>query len=188
MILLIDNFDSFTYNLRDLILQQGKEVNCHRVNEIPEVLQNMSAIEGIVISPGPSKPDDYPELNVIMDTYIGKKPILGICLGFQLIGQYFGADVNHAPEPKHGKISTVRHEKHLMFDGVPSPFEVTRYHSLCLSSLPDELEKTAESQDDGLIMALAHKRLAIWGYQFHPEAVLTKDGVRLMSNWVKSLN
>lgn len=185
MITLIDNYDSFTYNLVQYIGNLGRECSVIRNDKknVAEILKDSP--EYIVLSPGPSDPD---HAGVCLDL-IGAAadhgiPLLGVCLGHQSIGQYFGGKVIRAPQPMHGKISSISHSGTGLFSGIPSPFSVTRYHSLIVEkeSLPDCLEITAETED-GLIMGLSHKTKPIHGVQFHPESIATQYGLDLLSNF-----
>jgi anthranilate synthase component 2 len=185
MILLIDNYDSFTYNLVHYLGELGAEVVVHR-NDAISVEQALSARpEGIVLSPGPCTPN---EAGICLDLIAAAKdrvPILGVCLGHQAIGQVFGGKVIRAPLPMHGKTSKISHHGSDVFAGIPDRFTATRYHSLIVdrASLPDELQITAES-DDGLIMGLAHKTYPVYGVQFHPESIVSEYGHELLGNFL----
>ena len=186
--LLIDNYDSFTYNLWHFFGQLGADVVVHRNDKITvdEVLGLKPA--GIVLSPGPCDPDRAGIcLPLIAAAAKTKVPMFGVCLGLQSIGQAFGGRVVRAPQPMHGKVSSIKHSGHKMFAGIPSPFAATRYHSLVVerASLPKELEITAES-DDGLIMGLAHRELPITSVQFHPESIASQYGHRILRNFLVS--
>jgi anthranilate synthase component 2 len=185
MILLIDNYDSFTYNLVHYLGELGAEVVVHR-NDAISVEQALSARpEGIVLSPGPCTPN---EAGICLDLIAAAKdrvPILGVCLGHQAIGQVFGGKVIRAPLPMHGKTSRIWHHGSDVFAGIPDGFTATRYHSLIVerASLPDELQVTAESED-GLIMGLAHKTYPVYGVQFHPESIVSEYGHDLLGNFL----
>lgn len=185
--LLIDNYDSFTYNLWHFFGQLGADVVVHRNDKITvdEVLSLKPA--GIVLSPGPCDPDRAGICLPLIKAAAGKVPIFGVCLGLQAIGQAFGGKVIRAPMPMHGKLSSIKHSGHKMFANVPSPFTATRYHSLVVerASLPAELEVTAET-DDGLIMGLAHKTHPITSVQFHPESIASQFGHRILRNFLLS--
>lgn len=185
MILLIDNFDSFTYNLYDYLQQCGQEVKLYRNNEInceeAEALQPA----GIVFSPGPMSPQQHPLMMQLIERNFQQIPMLGVCLGYQALGQFFGAELVKAPLPTHGKVAVVEHNGHKMFSQIPSTFNVTRYHSLVLQGLENTLFEMNSSTRDGLAMSAAHKELPLWGVQFHPEAVLTEHGLQLLRNWVR---
>jgi anthranilate synthase component 2 len=185
VILLIDNYDSFTYNLKQYIEELGFECVVYRndaitLNEITQL-----APAKIVISPGPGTPDSAGIILEVIRHFSGKIPILGVCLGHQAIGQAFGGKVIRAPRPKHGKVSRISHQGQGLFGGVPSPFKVARYHSLIVErdSLPACLEISAES-DDGLIMGLRHRTLNVQGVQFHPESIATENGRELLGNFL----
>ena len=185
--LLIDNYDSFTYNLWHFFGELGADVVVHRNDKITvgEVLDLAPA--GIILSPGPCDPDRAGICLPLITAAAGKIPIFGVCLGLQSIGQAFGGKVVRAPEPMHGKISSITHTGHKMFAGIPSPFSATRYHSLVVerASLPADLEVTAESSD-GLIMGLAHRKHAITSVQFHPESIASQYGHRMLRNFLVS--
>jgi len=185
--LLIDNYDSFTYNLWHFLGQLGADMVVHRNDKITvdEVLHLNPA--GIVLSPGPCDPDRAGICLPLITAAAGKIPIFGVCLGLQSIGQAFGGKVVRAPQPMHGKVSAISHTGHKMFAGLPSPFAATRYHSLVVerASLPAELEVTAESSD-GLIMGLAHREHAITSVQFHPESIASQFGHRILRNFLTS--
>ncbi len=188
MILFIDNYDSFTYNLVDLLGKMEPDLKVVRNDEMP--LDKISELKpaGIVISPGPGRPEDA---GISMDTikkYGPEIPILGICLGHQSIGQIFGGAVIRADYPVHGKTSKVKHNEHYVFKDVPSPFEATRYHSLIVErkSLPACLDIIAETEK-GIIMGLQHKQYPILGLQFHPESILTPKGEQMLANWLNKV-
>ena len=185
MILMIDNYDSFTYNLVQYFGELEQEVRVFRNDQISVAEIGELAPSHIVISPGPCTPN---EAGVSIDTikaFAGKLPILGVCLGHQAIGQAFGGKVVHAKQLMHGKTSMVHHEGQGVFKGLPSPFEATRYHSLVVEreSLPDCLQITAWT-DDGEIMGLRHKELVVEGVQFHPESILSEHGHDLLRNFL----
>lgn len=187
MILLIDNYDSFTYNLVQYLGDLGEEVVVHRNDALTVEAALALRPEAVVISPGPSDPDHagicLPLIAACADANI---PLFGVCLGLQAMGQAFGGRVIRAPEPRHGKISPMFHTGKSVFAGLPSPFDATRYHSLIVerSTLPDCLEITAETED-GLIMGLQHKTRPLHGVQFHPESIATQNGHALMGNFLK---
>lgn len=186
MLLVIDNYDSFTYNLVQYLGELGQEIRVVRNDEIPATDIAGIAPSHIVISPGPCTPN---EAGISLDTirqYAGKIPILGVCLGHQSIGQAFGGKVVRAGRVMHGKTSPILHEGQGVFAGLPSPFEATRYHSLLVerASLPDCLEVTARTAEDE-IMGLRHKTLPVEGVQFHPESFLTSVGKDLLRNFLK---
>jgi len=185
MLLVIDNYDSFTYNLVQYLGELGQEIRVVRNDEIAATDIAGIAPSHIVISPGPCTPN---EAGISLDTirqYAGKIPILGVCLGHQSIGQAFGGKVVRAARVMHGKTSPILHEGQGVFAGLPSPFEATRYHSLLVerASLPDCLEVTARTAEDE-IMGLRHRTLPVEGVQFHPESVLTQGGHQMLANWL----
>lgn len=184
-ILLIDNYDSFTYMLKDYLEQCGALCDVIRNNEaLPEAMEQY---HGIVISPGPSRPADAGCTLQAIQLYHQTHPILGVCLGHQAIGVYFGATLDHANKPLHGKISTISHTGDAMYNGIHSPFSATRYHSLILKHLPDCLEITA-CTSSGEIMAIRHKHLPLWGVQYHPESCLTEKGLVFIKNFLTLLS
>jgi para-aminobenzoate synthetase component II len=186
MLLIIDNYDSFTYNLVQYLGELGAEMRVFRNDEISiDEIENDIKPEQILISPGPGTPDDAGITLEVLERFAGKIPILGVCLGHQAIGQIFGGNVVRAPFPVHGKPCDVSHDGKTIFNDLPEIFTVGRYHSLIVEreKLPDCLEISAESAD-GLIMGLRHKTLKIEGVQFHPESILTRDGKRLLQNFL----
>jgi anthranilate synthase component II len=185
MFLLIDNYDSFTYNLWHYLGELGAKVEVWR-NDALTVEQALAMNpEGIVISPGPCDPDRAGICLDLIRQAAGKVPLLGVCLGEQSIGQAFGGKVIRAPEPKHGKVDNIHHDGTGIFAGLPSPFRATRYHSLVVerASLPHCLHVSGWTAD-GLIMGLAHKDLPVWGVQFHPESIETEHGHQMLRNFV----
>ncbi len=183
MILLYDNYDSFTYNLYDYIKQSGVECEVVRNDESDvEGLLKLN-FEGLVLSPGPGRPKDSGNMMELIEAVYRQVPILGICLGHQAIGEFFGAELQKAILPMHGKTSLIKHTDHAMFTGIPEEFLVMRYHSLVLKNIPDMLEATAVDER-GELMAMTHSRLRIWGMQFHPESILTEFGLVLINNWL----
>lgn len=186
MILLIDNYDSFTYNLVQYMGDLGASVVVHRNDKITVDQALALKPRGVVISPGPSDPDHAGIcLDMIAACADYSIPLFGVCLGHQALGQVFGGKVIRAPSPMHGKISAISHTGKSVFKGLPSPFSATRYHSLIVEreSLPDILQITAET-DDGLIMGLAHKKRPIHGVQFHPESIATEHGHAMIKNFL----
>lgn len=183
-ILLLDNYDSFTYNLWDYL----ERLECH-CTVIRNDFSNWKQItqqnwDGIVLSPGPQRPKDAGLLMKIVETYYEELPILGICLGHQALGKFFGAKLVHNTVPVHGKTSMILHNQNRLFDNIESPMKVMRYHSLSLIDLPQSLVATAFTENRE-IMALEHKSLPLFGVQFHPESILTPKGIILLSNWLK---
>ncbi len=185
MLLLIDNYDSFTYNLVHYLGELGAEVVVKRNDALGADEAMALGLDGLVLSPGPCDPDKAGICLELIGKAAGRLPMLGVCLGHQAIGQAFGAKVVRGPEPMHGKLSDTFHNGHDMFAGIPSPFRATRYHSLILErvSLPDCLEITAET-GDGIVMGLAHRQLPIYGVQFHPESIASEHGHRVLKNFL----
>ncbi|MBI5503485.1 MAG: aminodeoxychorismate/anthranilate synthase component II [Deltaproteobacteria bacterium] len=188
MLLMIDNYDSFTYNLVQYLGELGAEVEVHRNDEIDIAAIEALSPEGIVISPGPCTPDEAGISLDVVRALGGRIPILGVCLGHQSIGQAFGGRVVRAGRLMHGKTSPILHDGRGLFCGVPQGFIATRYHSLLVEreSFPPQLEISAWTQE-GEIMGLRHRELAIDGVQFHPESILTLEGKHLLSNFLDSL-
>ena len=186
MLLMIDNYDSFTYNLVQYFGELEQEVAVYRNDEI--TLEEIAALKPlyIVISPGPCTPDEAGISVPLIRQFAGNIRILGVCLGHQSIGQAFGGKIVHAKQVMHGKTSAIRHHANGVFRDLPNPLQATRYHSLVIerASLPECLEITAWT-DDGEIMGVRHKTLAVEGVQFHPEAILTENGKRLLGNFLK---
>ena len=185
MLLMIDNYDSFTYNLVQYLGELGEDVRVYRNDEITLEEIERLAPDRIVVSPGPCTPNEAGISVPLIQKFAGKIPILGVCLGHQSIGQAFGGKVVHAGKVMHGKTSTVHHTDEGVFRGLPQDFHATRYHSLVIerSSMPDCLEITAQSED-GEIMGVRHKELAVEGVQFHPESILTEHGHQLLRNFL----
>ena len=184
-VLVIDNYDSFVYNLVQYLGELGAEPLVHRNDErsVPEL--EALAPDAVLISPGPGTPDDAGVSNEVITTFAGRVPVLGVCLGHQCIGQVYGGQVVRAPQVMHGKTSLIRHDGAGVFSGLPDPLEATRYHSLVVdrASVPDCLEVTAET-DDGVVMGLRHRDLPVEGVQFHPESILTAGGHDLLRNFL----
>lgn len=185
MFLLIDNYDSFTYNLFHYLEELGARVDVVRNDAITVADVMARAPEGIIISPGPGRPEESGIIEDLIRTASGRIPILGICLGHQAIGSVFGGKVVRAPRVMHGKMSAIEHHGGSVFSGLPSPFQATRYHSLLVerASLPDCLEITGETED-GLIMGLSHRTLPVHGVQFHPESIASEHGHHLLRNFL----
>jgi len=185
-LLLVDNYDSFTYNLAHLFGAAGAEVDVIR-NDDPRLVEGVLAnYDATVVGPGPGRPEDAGRLYAILhEAAATKHPLLGVCLGAQGIGAVFGGEVIHAPQLMHGKTSEITHDGSGVFAGLPSPFTATRYHSLCISheNFPASLRAIAASED-GVIQGLAHRELPIWGVQFHPESILTPAGAQLARNFL----
>ena len=186
MLLMIDNYDSFTYNLVQYFGELEQDVVVHRNDEI--TLEEIAALapRHIVISPGPCTPNEAGISVPLIREFAGKLPILGVCLGHQAIGQAFGARIVHARRVMHGKTSNISHAAKGVFAGLPSPFRATRYHSLAIerASLPDCLEITAESEE-GEIMAVKHRQFPLEGVQFHPESILSEHGHAVLKNFLR---
>jgi anthranilate synthase component II len=185
MILLIDNYDSFTYNLAQYFGELGEDVEVVRNDAIDLAGVAAKKTARIVVSPGPCTPNEAGISVPLIKEFAGKVPILGVCLGHQSIGVAFGGNIVRAKRVMHGKTSVITHNRQDCFAEIPSPYTVIRYHSLVIerSSLPNELSITAES-DDGEIMGVRHKTLPVWGVQFHPESILTEHGHDLLRNFL----
>lgn len=187
MILVIDNYDSFTYNLVQYLGELGTQPFVRRNNEI--TLDEIASLrpERIVISPGPGRPEQAGITLDVIKRFGPTVPVLGVCLGHQAIGMAFGGLVVRANAPMHGKTSAIKHDGQGVFAGIASPLTVARYHSLVVQKdgLPKELEVTAQTEDDGTIMALRHREFPIYGVQFHPESIMTREGQHLLRNFLK---
>jgi len=183
MFLLLDNYDSFTYNLRDYLQQLNVEVAVFRNDEITvseiETLQPAA----IVISPGPKTPSEAGITMQVVAQFHQTVPMLGICLGFQAMGEFFGARLVKAAYPMHGKTSAVQHNGSALFNNIPNPFAAMRYHSLFLENIPAKTLEVIARTSDGVPMALRHKKYPVYGVQFHPESILTPHGLQLLRNW-----
>jgi len=188
MLLMIDNYDSFTYNLVQYFGELEQQVEVFRNDEITVAGIEAMRPKHLVISPGPCTPNEAGVSVEAIRHFAGKIPILGVCLGHQSIGQAFGGKIVHAKQVMHGKTSGIRHEGRGVFEGLPSPFLATRYHSLVIDrdSLPEALEITATSED-GEIMGVRHRTLPVEGVQFHPESILTERGHSLLANFLKTM-
>ena len=186
MILMIDNYDSFTYNLVQYFGELNADMKVYRNDALTvSQVENMKPSK-IVISPGPGRPEDAGISVEIIQKLAGKIPILGVCLGHQAIGYAYGGKIIHAKSLMHGKTSRISHDNREIFKNLENPFEATRYHSLVIDpkSLPQELEVTATTVDDQEIMGVRHKTLPLWGVQFHPESILTKEGMNILRNFL----
>jgi anthranilate synthase component 2 len=188
-IVVIDNYDSFVYNLVQYLGELGADPIVHRNDAITVADVEALSADGVLVSPGPGTPDDAGISNALIAALAGRVPVLGVCLGHQCIGQVFGGDVIRAPRVMHGKTSLVRHDGVGTLADLPSPFEATRYHSLVVDrdTFPAALEITAEAEDDGTIMALRHRDYAVEGVQFHPESILTRVGHDLLRGWLATI-
>jgi anthranilate synthase/aminodeoxychorismate synthase-like glutamine amidotransferase len=186
MVLMIDNYDSFTYNLVQYLGALGADIQVYRNDKITVEKIKRLKPERIVISPGPGRPENAGISCSVIKEFAGKIPLLGVCLGHQSIGYVYGGKIVGAKELMHGKTSMIYHNRKDIFRGLPNPFEATRYHSLIVErkSLPDCLEVTAWTKDKE-IMGLRHKSYPVWGVQFHPESILTKSGKDLLKNFLK---
>jgi anthranilate synthase/aminodeoxychorismate synthase-like glutamine amidotransferase len=185
MILMIDNYDSFTYNLVQYLGELGADIGVYRNDQISVAEIERLAPEKIVISPGPCTPKEAGISCDVIRHFAGRTPLLGVCLGHQCIGEVFGGEVVRAPALFHGKTSMIYHDGKTIFHDLPRPFEATRYHSLVIrrETLPDCLELSAET-DDGVIMGVRHRELLVEGVQFHPESILTREGKKLLANFL----
>jgi anthranilate synthase/aminodeoxychorismate synthase-like glutamine amidotransferase len=187
MVLVIDNYDSFTYNLVQYLGELGATVVVRRNDEASiDQLRGLTPAR-VVISPGPGRPEQAGVSLAVIKEFGPRMPVLGVCLGHQAIGLAFGGDVVRAPVPIHGKTSTVEHNRHGVFAGLSPSFQAGRYHSLVVDeqTLPADLEVTARTKEDGLVMGLTHRTFPIHGVQFHPESVLTHEGRRILRNFLE---
>lgn len=186
MLLMLDNYDSFTYNIVQYFGQLGEDVHVHRNDKITiDEIETLNP-KRLVISPGPCSPEEAGISVAAIKHFAGKIPILGVCLGHQSIGAAFGGKVIRSSSLMHGKTSPIHHDGKELFQGLPNPFQATRYHSLIVErhSLPECLEVTAWV-DNGEIMGMRHRELPVWGVQFHPESILTESGMDLLKNFLK---
>ena len=187
MLLVVDNYDSFTYNLVQYLGELGATLAVRRNDEVDVDAIEALDPEAIVVSPGPGTPADAGVSSAVIRRFAGRRPVLGVCLGHQCIGEAFGGRVGRAPAPIHGKTSWIHHDGAGVFAGLPNPFEATRYHSLVVhrDGLPDCLAVSAWTAD-GLVMGLRHRTAAVEGVQFHPESILTGAGKTLLANFLRS--
>lgn len=185
MWVLIDNYDSFSYILLDYLLQTGNQCTVYRNDEI--TLQQLIDLDPqrIILSPGPETPLQAGITMDVVGHFHNRIPILGVCLGHQALGMYFGAELRQAQYPMHGKTSLISHNDHPLFKNIPSPFEVMRYHSLIVDGFTNTQLKSIAATDDGVVMALAHETFPCLGVQFHPESVGTPFGLQLLKNWAE---
>ena len=183
MVLLFDNYDSFTYNLLDLVKQQGVEVKVIRNDEC--LLSDIIELnpEAIIISPGPGRPENAGMLMELINHFVTRIPVFGICLGHQAIAIHFGSKLVNAKHPLHGKTSEIIHQNHVMFNRIPSGSEMMRYHSLIIEDLAKDLISTFVTINQE-IMSIAHVHLPVWGLQFHPESILSPKGPQIIKNWL----
>jgi len=187
MILMIDNYDSFTYNVVQYFGKLGADIEVYRNDKITVEEIERKKPEALVISPGPCTPKEAGVSVEAIRHFAGKIPILGICLGHQSIGFAFGAKIRQAKKLMHGKASLIHHDGKFLFEGMKNPFSAIRYHSLVIDreTLPEVFEITAESEDDREIMGIRHREFPIFGVQFHPESILTEDGIKIIENFLK---
>ncbi|HAU39971.1 MAG: glutamine amidotransferase of anthranilate synthase, anthranilate synthase component II [Candidatus Peregrinibacteria bacterium GW2011_GWF2_43_17] len=193
-IILIDNYDSFTFNLYQQIMRLGGDVDVKKYDEIS--VRDIDTYDAIVISPGPKKPSDYPICLEVIAKFYEKKPVLGVCLGHQSICEVFGAKTVRADKVMHGKTSTVHHSGERIFRGIKNPFRAARYHSLVTDRVPDEFDLTAWSfapqnklilRGDKIIMGVAHEKYPVYGVQFHPESFLTERADKIIRNFLNEI-
>lgn len=182
-VLLLDNQDSFTWNIYHYTKVAGLECITLRsdrtdLNEIKSICP-----DAFIISPGPGRPKDHPLIFRVLEKYTGRNPIFGICLGFQAIGEFFGAELKVSNHPVHGKTAAITHNNHIMYNHIPQSLVVGRYHSLILDSLNGILFETTATTQHGTIMSFSHNTLPVWGVQYHPESVLTPFGQQIFNNW-----
>jgi len=185
MILVLDNYDSFTYNLVQYLGELGAEVRVFRNDAI--ALDELEALapSHVVLSPGPGTPDEAGITLALVARLAGRVPLLGVCLGHQAIGQAFGGKVVHAQQVMHGKVSRIHHDGHGVFAGVPQDFAATRYHSLIVADPPPDALEVSARTDEGIIMGLRHREWPVHGVQFHPESILTTEGKHLLRNFLR---
>lgn len=188
MLFLLDNYDSFTYNLVQYLGELGADVVVHRNDVLTVSDVARMKPQAVVLSPGPGRPEKAGIMNKLITELADKVPFLGVCLGHQAIAQVFGASIGYAPKLMHGKTSQVHHRGSSLFAGLSNPFVATRYHSLVVEphTLPDEFETTAWT-DDNVLMGIQHRRKALYGLQFHPESIMTPDGKSILKNFLESL-
>ena len=183
-VLVIDNYDSFTFNLVQYLGELGAEPHVVRNDELDPADAESLSFERLVISPGPGRPENAGHSEEYIRRFGERIPTLGVCLGHQAIARVFGGTVDLAPEPKHGKTSTIRHDGKGLFEGLTNPFTATRYHSLATVDLPPMLEACAWSEEDGVVQGIRHTELPIAGVQFHPESIMTTEGKALLANFL----
>ena len=183
-VLVIDNYDSFTFNLVQYLGELGADPFVVRNDALSPTDAEGLEFDRLVISPGPGRPENAGYSEEYIRRFGGRVPTLGVCLGHQAIGRVFGGKVELAPEPKHGKTSTIRHDGKGMFAGLENPFTATRYHSLAAVELPDVLEPCAWSEEDGVVQGIRHRELPVFGVQFHPESIMTTEGKALLRNFL----
>jgi anthranilate synthase/aminodeoxychorismate synthase-like glutamine amidotransferase len=188
MVLVIDNYDSFTYNLVQYLGELGADLRVMRNDVVSLEEVEAAHADRIVISPGPGRPEDAGVTMAVIRRLGQRTPILGVCLGHQAIGAVFGGQVIRARRPMHGKTSTIEHDGKGVFDGITGPFVASRYHSLVVSAdgLPDDLEVTARTKEEGIVMGLRHREWPVHGVQFHPESILTSEGRTILRNFLRA--
>ncbi len=186
-ILLLDNYDSFTYNLYDYLLQTGVQCTVIRNDDLSIEAIAQLDFQAAVLSPGPKRPENAGILLDFIQHFHTQVPMLGVCLGQQAIGTFFGARLVKAAVPMHGKTSVIQHLEHPLFEGIPAEISVMRYHSLILDQIQGTPLEVIAQTHAGEIMAIAHRFLPLWGVQFHPESILTPDGYHMINNWVQYL-
>jgi anthranilate synthase/aminodeoxychorismate synthase-like glutamine amidotransferase len=182
-LLLLDNYDSFTYNLYDYLLRLGCTCEVWR-NDAFAHPQDLPSFDALVLSPGPGRPAESGRLMEVIAYFHHQKPILGVCLGHQALGEFFGARLSHALKPVHGKTAPILHQGQDLFEGLPPACTMMRYHSLVLQDLPNCLKALAHTAE-GELMAMRHEHLPLWGVQFHPESILSPHGLALLANWLR---
>lgn len=187
MLLLIDNYDSFTYNLRDYFIRLGEDVLLVKNDHITsETLKDFS-FDKVVISPGPNTPSESGNLMSLLPLICGKYPVLGVCLGHQALGQYYGAELKLALRPMHGKVSSIRHNEKGIYEGIVNPLSVCRYHSLIIDNKNAQSLVTTARTEEGECMSFVHEVDPSTGIQYHPEAILTDFGIEILGNWLKTI-
>lgn len=183
MILIIDNYDSFTLNLAEYFHRLGQQTHVLR-NDLPFEAYTKNTYQGVVLSPGPQLPKDANQLMLLIAHFEKSHPILGICLGHQALNEFYGGTLKKLPQPKHGKLSTITHSNDTLFHSINNTLEVVRYHSWEIDALSTSFRATSHSDDDNCIMTIQHLNKKITGIQFHPESILTKDGIEILKNWL----
>jgi len=188
MLLLIDNYDSFTFNLKDYFEQLGEEVVVVKNDEIDVHSVRNYTFNKLVISPGPNTPSEAGNLMSLIETLHDTYPVLGICLGHQALGQFYGAELSLAEKPMHGKVSAIQHDEKGIYAHLPNPLNVCRYHSLLLKNMQDTPLQITAQTDIGECMSFKHRHLPVTGIQYHPEAILTEHGLQVLKNWLSTIS